>query len=145
MALGFTPRMARDGGSDPGRLGVRGIEMAQLLIESNFQHLDGVDVEELIEAFEALGVSAEPTGPRSPQPRRGWALQLHLLRATDSALLTESFLAGPLADAVRGVLLRQHAVGAGGTSVRERTLPSRLDLRGLDGRVLVSVPLDDTR
>jgi hypothetical protein len=118
--------------------------MARLLIEENFQHLDGVDVEELIEAFEGLGVSAEPTGPRSVQPRHGWVLQLHLLR-DDATLLTHEFLSGPLAEAVRGVLLRQHAVGAGGTSVRERTLPLRVDVHGRDGQVLASVPLGADR
>jgi hypothetical protein len=114
--------------------------MAQLLIEANFQHLDGVDVEELIEAFEALGLSAEPTQPRSAQPRRGWVLQLHLLR-DDAALITPAFLAGPLADAVRGVMLRQHAVGGSGTCVRERTLPIRIEVHGRDGRVLASAPV----
>ncbi|WP_370117365.1 hypothetical protein [Streptacidiphilus sp. MAP12-33] len=118
--------------------------MAQLLIEENFQHLDGVDVEELIEAFGELGLTTEPTQPRSTQPRRGWVLQLHLLR-DDAALLTQEFLTGPLANAVRGVLLRQHAVGGGGTSVRERTLPARIDIHGRDGRVLASTPLSAER
>ncbi|WP_143094526.1 hypothetical protein [Streptacidiphilus jiangxiensis] len=111
-----------------------------MLLEENFQHLDGVDVEELIEAFGELGMSVEPTQPRSAQPRRGWVLQLHSLR-DDASLLTEAFLSGPLADAVRGVLLRQHAVGGGGTNVRERTLPSRIEVHGRDGRLLVGVPL----
>ncbi|WP_042381051.1 hypothetical protein [Streptacidiphilus melanogenes] len=118
--------------------------MAGLLIEENFQHLDGVEVEELIEAFEDLGLSAEPTGPRGTQPRHGWVLQLHLLRE-DATLLTQEFLSGPLADAVRGVLLRQHAVGVGGTSVRERTLPLRVEIRGRDGRALATVPLGGGR
>jgi hypothetical protein len=118
--------------------------MAQLLIEANFQHLDGVDVEELIEAFGELGLSAEPTQPRSAQPRRGWVLELHLLR-DDAALLTQEFLAGPLADAVRGVLPQQHAVGGGGTCVRERALPTRIEVHGRDGRVLASAPVGDGR
>jgi hypothetical protein len=114
--------------------------MPQLLIEENFQHLDGEDVEELIEAFGALGLSAEPTQPRSAGPRRGWVLMLHWL-GNDTTPLDASLRDGSLADAVRGALGHPHPVGEDGTEVRERTLPRRIEIRDRGDRVLAEVDL----
>jgi hypothetical protein len=114
--------------------------MAQLLIEENFQHLDGEDVEELIEAFDALGLSAEPTQPRTAGPRHAWVLTLHWL-PDDTAALDATLRDGSLADAVRGALRHPHPVGEDGTEVRERTLPRRIEIRDRRDRVLAQVDL----
>ncbi|SEL94024.1 hypothetical protein [Streptacidiphilus jiangxiensis] len=113
--------------------------MAQLLIEENFQHLDGEDVESLIEAFGALGLSAEPTQPRTDaETRRGWVLVLHWLR-DDTTALDPVLRDGSIAAAVRGALQHQHPIGPDGTEVRERTLPRRVEIRDRDSRVLAEV------
>ena len=114
--------------------------MAQLLIEENFAHLDGEDVEALIEAFAALGLNAEPTQPRSAGPRHRWVLMLHWLR-DDTAPLDATLRDGSLARAVRGALGHPHPVGEDGTEVRERTLPRRVEIRDRNDRVLAEVDL----
>ncbi|MBF9069495.1 hypothetical protein [Streptacidiphilus fuscans] len=112
--------------------------MAQLLIEENFQHLDGQDVEDLIEAFEELGLRAEPTQPRSEPTRRGWVLTLHWLR-DETETVTDPVLGAALASAVRDVLSKEHEVGCGGTRVRGRTLPARIDIRDRTGTLVTTL------
>ncbi|MEY9872448.1 hypothetical protein ABH931_001924 [Streptacidiphilus sp. MAP12-33] len=115
--------------------------MAQLLIEENFRHLDGEDVEALIEALGAIGLSAEPTQPRTAsETRRGWVLVLHWLRE-DTSALDAPLRDGSIAAAVRGALQHRHPVGPDGTEVRERTLPRRVEIRDRDTRVLAEVDL----
>ncbi|MFI9274151.1 hypothetical protein ACIGXM_26105 [Kitasatospora sp. NPDC052896] len=114
--------------------------MAQLLIEENFQHLDGQDVESLIEALAELGLSAEPTQPRTGSRNGDWALVLHWLR-DDIGRITEDAVAAALVMAVTEVLGQVHPVGPGGTSVRGRTLPVRIDIRGRSGELIKSVAM----
>ena len=114
--------------------------MAQLLIEENFQHLDGQDVESLIEAFAGLGLRAEPTQPRTGTHSSGWTLVLHWLM-DDVEEITGDAVAAALVAAVTGALGQVHAVGYGGTSVRGRTLPVRIDIRGRAGELLASVAM----
>ena len=114
--------------------------MPQLLIEENFQHLDGEDVEGLIEALRDLGLSAEPTQPRSGGGRRNWVLMLHWL-ADDTAPLDATLRDGSLAATVRGALGHPHPVGEDGTQVRERTIPRRIEIRDRNDRVLAEVDL----
>jgi hypothetical protein len=114
--------------------------MAQLLIEENFQHLDGQDVESLIEAFAELGLSAEPTQPRSGTRRGDWVLALHWLR-DDIGQITGDAVAAALVTAVTEVLGQQHLAGPGGTSVQGRTLPVRIDIRGRAGELIRSVAM----
>ncbi|MER7672475.1 hypothetical protein ABTY61_29015 [Kitasatospora sp. NPDC096128] len=112
--------------------------MTQLLIEENFQHLDGQDVEVLIEALAELGLSAEPTQPRTGARRGDWALVLHWL-GEDTGQITEDAVAAALVTAVTEVLGQVHPAGPGGTSVRGRTLPVRIDIRGRSGELIKSV------
>ncbi|WP_329563707.1 hypothetical protein [Kitasatospora sp. NBC_01266] len=112
--------------------------MAQLLIEENFQHLDGQDVEALIEALAELGIRAEPTQPRTASRSGDWVLVLHWL-GDDLGQITEDSVAAALVTAVRGVLGQEHPVGPGGTSVRGRTLPVRVEIRGRTGELVKSV------
>lgn len=114
--------------------------MAQLLIEENFQHLDGQDVESLIEALAELGLRAEPTQPRTRTHSPGWTLVLHWL-LDDPGQITEAAVLAGLVAAVTGTLGRPHPVGNGGSSVRGRTLPVRIDIRGRAGDLLTSVTL----
>ncbi|MET8628854.1 hypothetical protein ABZW30_34820 [Kitasatospora sp. NPDC004669] len=114
--------------------------MTQLLIEENFQHLDGQDVESLIEALAELGLSAEPTQPRTGARNDDWALVLHWLR-DDIGQITEDAVAAALVKAVTEVLGQVHSVGLGGTSVRGRTLPVRIDIRGRAGELIKSVAM----
>ncbi len=114
--------------------------MTQVLIEENFQHLNGQDVESLIEALAALGLSAEPTQPRTGSRNGDWALVLHWLR-DDVGQITGDAVAAALVAAVTEVLGQVHAVGAGGTSVRGRTLPVRIDIRGRAAELIKSVAM----
>ncbi|MGF1431315.1 hypothetical protein [Kitasatospora sp. LaBMicrA B282] len=114
--------------------------MAQLLIEENFQHLDGQDVESLIEALAEFGLSAEPTQPRTACRSGDWTLVLHWLR-DDTGRITEDALAASLVLTVTRILGQEHAAGNGGTSVRERTLPARIDIRGRAGDLIKSVAM----
>jgi hypothetical protein len=114
--------------------------MTQLLIEENFQHLDGQDVESLIEALAELGLSAEPTQPRTGTRRGDWALVLHWLR-DDIGQITEDAVAASLVTAVTKMLGQVHPAGPGGTSVRGRTLPVRIDIRGRAGELIKSVAM----
>lgn len=111
--------------------------MAHLLVEENFQHLDGDDVESLIEALTELGFSAEPTQPRTAGRGRDWTLFLHWLR-DDLAPVSGDDVAAALVRAVTETLGQVHAAGAGGTSVRGRTLPVRIDIRGRAGELIRS-------
>jgi hypothetical protein len=114
--------------------------MAQLLIEENFQHLDGQDVESLIEAFAGLGLSAEPTQPRTATRRGDWVLVLHWLK-DDTGPITGDAMTAALVTAVAEVLGQQHPVGPGGTCVAGRTLPVRIDIRGRAGEQVASVAM----
>ncbi|WP_037607112.1 hypothetical protein [Streptacidiphilus rugosus] len=115
--------------------------MAQLLIEENFEHLDGQDVEDLIEAFQALGLRAEPTQPRTAPQRRGWVLVLHWLREGEEARITDASLCASVVDVVRSTLTAAHPTGLGGTCVRGRTLPLRIEVRARDGALLTSLAM----
>ncbi|MEZ0093297.1 hypothetical protein [Streptacidiphilus sp. EB129] len=112
--------------------------MAHLLIEENFRHLDGEDVGDLIEGLSGLGLRAEPTQPRTSPGRHTWVLVLHWLR-DDVTPITDDSLVASVVDAVRGVLLKEHPAGPGGTRVQERTLPARIDIRGRSGELIRSV------
>ncbi|MFD0403136.1 hypothetical protein ACFV84_24295 [Kitasatospora sp. NPDC059811] len=112
--------------------------MTQLLIEENFQHLDGQDVESLIEALAEFGLNAEPTQPRTGTRNGEWALVLHWL-GDDIGPITEDAVTTALVMAVTEVLGRAHSAGPGGTSVRRRTLPVRIDIRGRTGELITSV------
>ena len=114
--------------------------MAQLLIEENFQHLDGQDVESLIEALAGLGLRAEPTQPRTATRGTGWTLVLHWLM-DDVRQITGDGVVAALVVAVTEVLGQVHSVGYGGTSVRGRTLPVRIDVRGRAGELITSVAM----
>ena len=114
--------------------------MAHMLIEENFQHLDGQDVELLIEAFADLGLSAEPTQPRTGSRSGAWVLVLHWLR-DDLGQITEDAVATALVTAVTAVLGQAHSIGAGGTSVRGRTVPVRIDIRGRAGELIKSITM----
>ncbi|MFF7635115.1 hypothetical protein ACFZB9_18460 [Kitasatospora sp. NPDC008050] len=114
--------------------------MAQLLVEENFQHLDGQDVELLIEALAELGLSAEPTQPRTGTRGEDWALILHWLR-DDTEPITGDAVAAALVTSVTQVLCQVHAAGPGGTSVRGRTLPVRIDIRGHSGELIKSLAM----
>ena len=122
------------------RLAHGGTPMTALLIEENFQHLDGQDVESLIEALAELSLSAEPTQPRTGTRNGEWALVLHWLR-DDTGQITDDAVAAALVTAVRAVLGQVHPVGLSGTSVRGRSLPIRIDIRGRAGELLRSVPV----
>lgn len=114
--------------------------MAQLLIEENFQHLDGQDVESLIEAFAELGLRAEPTQPRGEAGRRDWVLSLHWLR-DDLAPISDPALGQAVVGAVRSVLCQEHVTGYGGTRVLGRTLPARVEIRDRSGALVTALPL----
>jgi hypothetical protein len=55
------------------------VSMSQLLIEENFRHIDGLDMEALIAGFASQGIDADPTQQQTSHRGAGWALVLHWL------------------------------------------------------------------
>ncbi|MCQ4083933.1 hypothetical protein NGB36_25930 [Streptomyces sp. RB6PN25] len=53
--------------------------MAHILIEENFRHIDGLDMEALIAAFRDQGIDAEPTQRQTIHKGTRWELVLHWL------------------------------------------------------------------
>jgi len=98
--------------------------MTEVLIEENFVHIDGNDMNEILTIVDRLGLEAEPTAPRHVSERHRWVLALHWL------------LAGPVAQTVAAALpellaeICRYYVAAG------KLPPTQLAVYGLDGRIL---------
>jgi hypothetical protein len=111
--------------------------VAQILIEENFNHIDGQDMEELLEALTGLGLDAEPTQPRTPTGHgRGWVLVLHWLRDEPQHIMEDGFAAA-LTDAVHRVFGERRTPGL--APGLPRALPTRIDIHGRSGAVIRSI------
>lgn len=104
--------------------------MTEVLIEENFVHIDGSDMNVILNLFDGLGLEAEPTAPRHISESRRWVLALHWLQA------------GPLSAALDAELpavfdeIRAHFVAQG------KAPPTMLVAYGLNGTVLRSLRPD---
>ena len=101
--------------------------MTEVLIEENFVHIDGTDMNVILDILDRLGLEAEPTAPRHVSERHTWVLALHWL--------TERPMPDAVAAALPGVLtrIRQRFTGTG------KVPPARLAVYGLDGALLRTV------
>ena len=101
--------------------------MTEVLIEENFVHIDGGDMNVILAIVDRLGLEAEPTAPRHVSEHRSWVLSLHWLMAGP--------VSPPVAAALPSVLaeIRQYYQAAG------KVPPARLTVYGLDGRTLSSL------
>lgn len=51
--------------------------MNQILVEEDFTHIEGRDMNVILDLLDALGLEAEPTPPRGRVARHGWKLVMH--------------------------------------------------------------------
>jgi hypothetical protein len=111
--------------------------MAHILIEENFRHINGLDMEALIAAFRDQGISAEPTQRQTSHKNTRWVLVLHwlgnqtVLPATESAAVA---VAGKIRELYR---IKREGVGED----RPRTPPMRIDLYGPGDELITSVDI----
>ena len=105
--------------------------MTEVLIEENFVHIDGDDMNAILTIVDRLVLEAEPTAPRHVSEHRTWVLSLHWLRAGP--------VAEPVAGALPGLLaeIRQYYRTAG------KVPPARLVVYGLNGRALRTLEAED--
>ncbi|MBV6697331.1 hypothetical protein [Kitasatospora aureofaciens] len=98
--------------------------MNAILVEENFAHIDGSDMNVILDVLDQLNFDAEPTAPRGNGGRRNWELTMHWQSAGP---IPESAEAA-LRDAVAKI--RDHFVTAG------KQPPSRVAVCNRDGLVL---------
>ncbi|MFD7901333.1 MULTISPECIES: hypothetical protein [unclassified Kitasatospora] len=98
--------------------------MDAILVEEDFVHIDGTDMNAILELLGRLGLDAEPTAPRGGGRGRQWELTMHWQTH------------GPISEATENGLrdtagrIREHFVAAG------KRAPSKVVLCGRDGLVL---------
>jgi hypothetical protein len=115
--------------------------VTQILIEENFRHIDGQDMERLIETLADLGLDADPTQPRTPERHGRWVLVLHWLGDSVQPLTDDAF-AARLADTVRQVFQEQRPAEL--APALQRTPPSRIDIHAAhSGAMLGSITVGD--
>ncbi|MCZ4602388.1 hypothetical protein O3S80_01075 [Streptomyces sp. Lzd4kr] len=51
--------------------------MNQILVEEDFTHIEGRDMNVILDLLDELGLEAEPTPPRGRGDRHGWQLVMH--------------------------------------------------------------------
>ncbi|MBV9024355.1 MAG: hypothetical protein JO362_11320 [Streptomycetaceae bacterium] len=111
--------------------------MAHILIEENFRHIDGLDMEALIAAFRDQGISAEPTQRQTIRKGTRWVLVLHWL-GNQTVLSAVESAAVAVADKVRELYrIKRNGVGED----QRRTPPIRIDLYGPDDALITSVDI----
>ncbi|GAA3840390.1 hypothetical protein GCM10022403_085800 [Streptomyces coacervatus] len=104
--------------------------MAQILVEEDFVHIDGDDMNVVLDLLDELNLEAEPTAPRGGGKGRHWELTMYW-QPTGS--IPGSTVAG-LPDTIARI--RDHFVTAG------KRPPSRVGVYGRDGSVLWTFQLD---
>ncbi|MEV7023861.1 hypothetical protein [Kitasatospora sp. NPDC093558] len=98
--------------------------MDAILVEEDFAHIDGTDMNAILELLDRLDLDAEPTAPRGGGRGQHWELTMHWQTH------------GPISDATEAALrdaagkIREHFVTAG------KQAPTRVVLCGRDGLVL---------
>ncbi|WP_329586721.1 hypothetical protein OG500_36365 [Kitasatospora sp. NBC_01250] len=98
--------------------------MAEILVEENFAHIDGGDMNLILDLLDELSLEAEPTAPRSSGRGRHWELTMHWQPATPVPAGLDATLPGVIAR------IREHFESAG------KQLPSTVTLYDRDGRLL---------
>jgi hypothetical protein len=106
--------------------------MAEILVEEDFLHIDGGDMNVILDLLDELNLEAEPTAPRSRGKGRHWELTMYWQPTGAIPESTEAGLPGTVAK------IRDHFVTAG------KRPPSRVAVYGRDGSVLWTFQLDAT-
>ncbi|MEZ0070230.1 hypothetical protein ABIA32_006282 [Streptacidiphilus sp. MAP12-20] len=112
--------------------------MTQILVEENFEHIDGQDMEDIIAALAALGLTADPTQPRTAVRGRPWVMVLHWIQGELPPAVDEK-LNSTLADTVRDIFGRPRAVDRATGSMRPRTAPRLVEVHGPTGAVIRTI------
>ncbi|MEZ0067811.1 hypothetical protein ABIA32_003827 [Streptacidiphilus sp. MAP12-20] len=104
-----------------------GAYMTEVLIEENFVHIDGTDMNVILTMLDGLNLEAEPTAPRHVSEARSWVIALHWL---GSGPITHE-----VAVALPGVLveIRDYFVARG------KLPPTRIAVYGPDEQLLRSI------
>ncbi|GAB2729569.1 hypothetical protein [Kitasatospora kifunensis] len=98
--------------------------MAEILVEENFAHIDGSDMNVILDLLDELALEAEPTAPRSSGRGRQWELTMHWQQATPVPADIEAALPAVVAR------IRDHFQNAG------KQLPARVALYNRDALLL---------
>jgi hypothetical protein len=106
--------------------------MDEILVEEDFAHTDGRDMNVILDFLDELNLEAEPTAPRSTGRGRHWELTMYWQPAGSIPESTEAGLPDTVAK------IRDHFVTAG------KRPPSRVAVYGRDGLVLWTFQLDAT-
>ncbi|MFI9272035.1 hypothetical protein ACIGXM_15115 [Kitasatospora sp. NPDC052896] len=104
--------------------------MDEILVEENFAHIDGSDMNVILDLLDELNLEAEPTAPRSSGRGRRWELTMHWQPAGPIPESTDAALPTAVAR------IRDHFVTTG------KQPPSRVAVYDRDGRVLRAFQLD---
>ena len=105
--------------------------MTEVLIEENFVHIDGEDMNVVLTVFDRLGLDAQPTAPRHVSERHRWVLSLHWLTRGQVSDPVDAALPGALAE------IRRYYTEAG------KVPPARLSVYGLNGQSLRDIEAAD--
>ncbi|MGK4582694.1 hypothetical protein [Kitasatospora sp. HPMI-4] len=104
--------------------------MDEILVEENFAHISGDDMNVILDLLDELHLEAEPTAPRGNGRGRRWELTMHWQSAGPLPENTGAALSGAVAR------IRDHFVTAG------KQPPSRVAVYDRDGLVLRTFQLD---
>ncbi|WP_037606301.1 hypothetical protein [Streptacidiphilus rugosus] len=114
--------------------------MTQILVEENFRHIDGQDMEDLIAALAALGLVADPTQPRTPVHGHPWVMVLHWIQDELPPAVAER-LTSTLPGTVREIFGRPRAADHPSGSDVPRVVPGRIEIHSPTGGVLRAIPM----
>ena len=101
--------------------------MVEVLVEENFAHIDGTDMNVILDTLDGLELEAEPTAPRGDHSGHDWVLVLHWLQQGPVATDTEVALPAAF------TAIRAHFTLAG------KQPPARMDLFGPDDKILLTL------
>ncbi|WP_370081556.1 hypothetical protein [Streptacidiphilus sp. MAP12-16] len=101
--------------------------MSEVLVEQDPGRIDPQDMAVILAVLDGIAVSAEPTRPVEVASEGSWTLCVHWLQKGPVSADTEAALPAAL------TRIRDHFV------TRERTPPSRMELRGPDHEILLTV------
>lgn len=101
--------------------------MSEATVEQEPGHIEPEDMTAILAVLDGIQVSAEATRPQSDPSVGAWTLCVHWLQKGPVSSDTEAALPGALAR------IRDHFVTQG------RTPPQKLELRGPDHQILLTV------
>lgn len=103
--------------------------MSEALVENDPGRIDPEDMAAIVAALDGIAVGAKPTREHPTETPEAWTLCLHWLQQGPVSADTEAALPAVL------TRIREHY------TTHRRMPPTRLDVHGPDGDVLLSVPV----